>query len=252
MLNIGKHTAKVQIYYKQKNLLLLLIKLLLRHKALISNKELSNSVMSKNSSTRIRDLGKKVHCHTLKLKNLKMSTVQSKIILITMMVYSKQLGKSLMIKKLQKLRVKKLAIEEILILLQKILLMTGQELSMQSTGKHMAKDQIQYKLMRLLLILIQSCLLLKLKVALVTKKLSNSEMSKNSSTRIRNLGKKVLYHTLILKNSRTFIVSSKIILITMMVYSRQLGKSIMIKKLQKLQLKKIATKEILMNYQENS
>ena len=37
-----------------------------------------------------------------------------------------------------------------------------------------------------------------------------------------------------------------------MVYSRQLGKSIMIKKLQKLQLKKIATKEILMNYQENS
>ena len=58
------------------------------------------------------------------------------------MVYSKQLGKSLMIKKLQKLRVKKLAIEEILILLQKILLMTGQELSMQSTGKHMAKDQI--------------------------------------------------------------------------------------------------------------
>ena len=106
--------------------------------------------------------------------------------------------------------------------------------------------------MRLLLILIQSCLLLKLKVALVTKKLSNSEMSKNSNTRIRNLGKKVLYHTLILRNSRTFIVSSKIILITMMVYSRQLGKSIMIKKLQKLQLKKIATKEILMNYQENS
>jgi hypothetical protein len=93
--------------------------------------------------------------------------------------------------------------------------------------------------------------LLRLKVVLVTKKLSNSEMSKNSSTRIKNLGKKVLYHTLTLKNSRTSIVSLKVILIIMMEYSRQLGKSIMIKKLQKLQLKKIATKETLMNYQEN-
>jgi len=37
----------------------------------------------------------------------------------------------------------------------------------------------------------------------------------------------------------------------MMEYSRLLGKLIMIKKLQKLQLKKSATKEILMNYQES-
>jgi len=58
------------------------------------------------------------------------------------MAYLRLLGKSLMIKKLQKSRVKKLAIEEILILPQKILLMTGQELNMQSTGKHMEKDQI--------------------------------------------------------------------------------------------------------------
>jgi hypothetical protein len=58
------------------------------------------------------------------------------------MVYLKLLGKLLMIKKLQKLRVKKHAIEEILILLQKISLMIGQELSMQNTGKHMVKDQI--------------------------------------------------------------------------------------------------------------
>jgi hypothetical protein len=93
--------------------------------------------------------------------------------------------------------------------------------------------------------------LLRLKVVLVTKKLSNLEMSKNSSTRIKNLGKKVLYHMLTLKNSRTSIVSLKVILIIMMVYSRQLGKLLMIKKLQKLQLKKNATKEILMNYQEN-
>jgi len=56
---------------------------------------------------------------------------------------------------------------------------------------------------------------------------------------------------LTLKNSRTSIVSLKVILIIMMVYSRQLGKLLMIKKLQKLQLKKNATKEILMNYQEN-
>jgi hypothetical protein len=93
--------------------------------------------------------------------------------------------------------------------------------------------------------------LLRLKVVLVTKKLSNLEMSKNSSTRIKILGKKVLYHMLTLKNSRTSIVSLKVILIIMMVYSRQLGKLLMIKKLQKSQLKKNATKEILMNYQEN-
>jgi len=37
----------------------------------------------------------------------------------------------------------------------------------------------------------------------------------------------------------------------MMEFLRLLGKLIMIKKLQKLQLKKSATKEILMNYQEN-
>ena len=88
-------------------------------------------------------------------------------------------------------------------------------------------------------------------MVLVTKKLSNLEMSKNSSTRIKILGKKVLYHMLTLKNSRTSIVSLKVILIIMMVYSRQLGKLLMIKKLQKSQLKKNATKEILMNYQEN-
>jgi hypothetical protein len=75
MLNIGKHTVKVLIYYKLKNLLLLSIKLLHKQKALNSNKELLNSEMSKNSSTRIRDLGKKVLYHTLKLKNLKMFTV---------------------------------------------------------------------------------------------------------------------------------------------------------------------------------
>jgi hypothetical protein len=75
MLNIGKHTVKVLIYYKLKNLLLLSIKLLHKQKALNSNKGLLNSEMSKNSSTRIRDLGKKVLYHTLKLKNLKMFTV---------------------------------------------------------------------------------------------------------------------------------------------------------------------------------
>jgi len=75
MLNIGKHMAKDQIYYKLKNHLLLLTKLLLRQKALISKKELSNSEMSKNSSTETRTPGKKVHYHTLKLKNLKMFTV---------------------------------------------------------------------------------------------------------------------------------------------------------------------------------
>ena len=75
MLNIGKHTVKVLIYYKLKNLLLLSIKLLHKQKALNPNKGLLNSEMSKNSSTRIRDLGKKVLYHTLKLKNLKMFTV---------------------------------------------------------------------------------------------------------------------------------------------------------------------------------
>jgi hypothetical protein len=75
MLNIGKHTVKVQIYYRLKNLLLPWIKLLHRQKALISNKELSNLEMSKNSSTRIRDPGKKVLYHTLILKNSKMFTV---------------------------------------------------------------------------------------------------------------------------------------------------------------------------------
>ena len=59
-----------------------------------------------------------------------------------MMAYSRQLGKSLMIKKLLKLRAKKLVIEEILIQLQKISPMTGQELNMLNIGKHMAKDQI--------------------------------------------------------------------------------------------------------------
>jgi len=101
------------------------------------------------------------------------------------------------------------------------------------------------------LILIRSCLLLKLKVDLATKNLSNLVMSKNSSTRIKNLGKKVLYHTLILRNLRMSIVLLKIILTTTMEYSRLLGKLIMIKKLQKLQLKKSATKEILMSYQES-
>ena len=88
-------------------------------------------------------------------------------------------------------------------------------------------------------------------MVLVTKKLSNSEISKNSSTRIRNPGKKVLYHILTLRNTRTSIVLLKVILITMMAYSGQLGKSIMMMKLQKFKLKKTVTKEILMNYQEN-
>jgi hypothetical protein len=91
----------------------------------------------------------------------------------------------------------------------------------------------------------------RLKVDLATKNLSNLVMSKNSSTRIKNLGKKVLYHTLILRNLRMSIVLLKIILTTTMEYSRLLGKLIMIKKLQKLQLKKSATKEILMSYQES-
>jgi hypothetical protein len=93
--------------------------------------------------------------------------------------------------------------------------------------------------------------LLRLKVVLAIKNLSNSEMFKNSNTRIKNHGKKVLYHMLILKNLRTSIASLKTTLIIMTEYSRLLGKLIMIKKLQKLQLKKSATKEILMNYQEN-
>jgi hypothetical protein len=105
--------------------------------------------------------------------------------------------------------------------------------------------------MRIFLILILSYHLLKLKVDLATKNLSNLVMSKNSSTRIKNLGKKVLYHTLILRNLRMSIVLLKIILTTTMEYSRLLGKLIMIKKLQKLQLKKSATKEILMSYQES-
>ena len=129
--------------------------------------------------------------------------------------------------------------------------MTGQELNMLNIGKPTVKDQIYCKLRKLPLILIQSCLLLRLKVDLATKNLSNLVMSKNSSTRIKNLGKKVLYHTLILRNLRMSIVLLKIILTTTMEYSRLLGKLIMIKKLQKLQLKKSATKEILMSYQES-
>jgi hypothetical protein len=102
--------------------------------------------------------------------------------------------------------------------------MTGQELNMLNIGKPTVKDQIYCKLRKLPLILIQSCLLLRLKVDLATKNLSNLVMSKNSSTRIKNHGKKVLYHTLILRNSRMSIVLLKIILTTTMEYSRLLGK----------------------------
>ncbi len=167
------------------------------------------------------------------------------------MAYSRQPGKSLMIKKLQKSQLKKNVIEEILILLQKISLLTGQDINLQNTGKHTAKDQILCKLMRLLLILILSCLSPRLKVVLATKKLSNLEMSKNLNTKTKIPGKKVPYHIKTLRNSRTSIALSKVILITMMAYSRQPGKSITIKKLQKYQPKKTVTEEILMNYQEN-
>jgi hypothetical protein len=47
-----------------------------------------------------------------------------------------------MIKKLQKFQLRKNATKEILILLQKISLLTGQDINLQNTGKHTAKDQI--------------------------------------------------------------------------------------------------------------
>jgi hypothetical protein len=75
MQNIGKLTVKDQIYYKLRNLLLVLIKLLLRQKAKISNKKLLNSEMSKNSNTETRMPGKKVACHIKTLRNLRMFTV---------------------------------------------------------------------------------------------------------------------------------------------------------------------------------
>ena len=103
--------------------------------------------------------------------------------------------------------------------------------------------------MRPLLILILSCLSPRLKEVLATKKLSNSEMSKNLNTKTKIPGKKVPYHIKTLKNLRTSIALSKVILITMMAYSGQLGKSIMIKKLQKSQLTKNATQEILILFQ---
>ena len=56
--------------------------------------------------------------------------------------YSRQLGKWHMIKKLQKLKAKKHAIEDSLILFpQKFWQKIGLELNMQSTGKHGEKDQ---------------------------------------------------------------------------------------------------------------
>ena len=62
-------------------------------------------------------------------------------------------------------------------------------------------------------------------------------------------GKKVGYHTQKLRNLRMFTVWLKIILIIMKVYSRLIGKLLMIKKLQKSQLKKNATKETPIQFQ---
>ena len=75
MQNIGKLTVKDQIYYKLRNLLLVLIKLLLRQKEKISNKKLLNSEMSKNSNTETRMPGKKVAYLIKTLRNLRMFTV---------------------------------------------------------------------------------------------------------------------------------------------------------------------------------
>ena len=75
MQNIGKLTVKDQIYYKLRNLLLVLIKLLLRQKAKISNKKLLNSEMSKNSNIETRMPGKKVAYLIKTLRNLRMFTV---------------------------------------------------------------------------------------------------------------------------------------------------------------------------------
>ena len=97
--------------------------------------------------------------------------------------------------------------------------------------------------------MIQSYLLLKLKVLVSNKELLNLEMSKNSSTETRMLGKKVVYHMKRLKNLRMFTVWLKIILIIMKAYSRLIGKLLMIKKLQKSQLKKNATKETPIQFQ---
>jgi hypothetical protein len=91
--------------------------------------------------------------------------------------------------------------------------------------------------------------LLKLKVPVSNKELLNLEMSKNLSTETRMPGKKVGYHTQKLRNLRMFTVWLKIILIIMKVYSRLIGKLLMIKKLQKSQLKKNATKETPIQFQ---
>ena len=57
--------------------------------------------------------------------------------------------------------------------------------------------------MMLHLILIQSYLSLKLKLLVSNKEPSNLEMFKNSNTETKMPGKKVVYHTPKLKNSRT-------------------------------------------------
>ena len=57
--------------------------------------------------------------------------------------FSRLLGKLIMIKKLQKLQLKKSATKEILMNYQESFWQKiGQELSMLNTGKHMEKDQI--------------------------------------------------------------------------------------------------------------
>ena len=120
---------------------------------------------------------------------------------------------------------------------------------MLNTGKHTVKDQNQSNQTMLLLILIQSYLLLKLKVPVSNREHLNLEMSKNSNTEIRTPGKKVAYLMPKLRNLRMSTVQLKIILIIMKAYLRLLGKSLMIKKLQISQLKKNATKETLIQFQ---
>lgn len=84
--------------------------------------------------------------------------------------------------------------------------MTGQELNMLNIGKLMAKDQNYYKLMKVLMILIQSYHSLKLKALISKKELLNLAMYKNSNTKTKEPGKRMLYHMMKLKNLKTFIV----------------------------------------------
>ena len=120
---------------------------------------------------------------------------------------------------------------------------------MLDTGKRTVRDQSWSNQTMLLLILIQSYLLLKLKVPVSNREHLNLEMSKNSNTEIRTPGKKVAYLMPKLRNLRMYTVQLKIILIIMKAYLRLLGKSLMIKKLQISQLKKNATKETLIQFQ---